>query len=133
MINIKRRKGKRKFIPKLIISLPSLIFWIFVAAFDRSMQTAAALTAALLHEAGHAAVIRLCGIRITGVTVLPYGLEMTTDRPPYSFYEEIAINAAGCAVNLLTCPLFHIVGNAAYGDMGYFLHLLSASSLHWGY
>lgn len=132
MIKSKRKKAKRDLIPRLIISLPSLIFWLAVAAFDRSLQTAAALIAALLHEGGHAAVIGLCGIRITGVTVLPYGLEMTTDRPPYSFYEEIAVNAAGCAVNLLTCPLFHLIGNAAHGDLGYFFHLLSASSLTLG-
>ena len=116
-----------------MISAPSLLFWIAVAVFDRSMQTAAALTAALLHELGHIAVMRVCGKSVTGITVLPYGLEMTADRPPCSFYEDIAINAAGCAVNLLSFPLFHTLGAVIHGKTGEFLLLLSFASVTLGF
>ena len=123
------RGGKTKkafsFLPRLMISLPSLIFWISVAVFDRSMQTAAALIAALLHELGHMAVMRICGMKLTGITVLPYGLEMTTNRPPSSFYEDIAVNSAGCIVNLISFPAFYALGAVIHGDFGDFL-LLSA-------
>ena len=116
----------------MTVSLPSLIFWVAVAIFDHTMQTAAALTAALLHELGHIAVIRACGMRLTSLTVLPYGLEMTTDRRPCSFFEDIAVNASGCAVNLLLFPLLHTLGAVIPGDWGYFFLLLSASSLTLG-
>ena len=125
----KRRSGV---LPRLTASVPSLLFWVAVALFDRSMQTAAALLAALLHEIGHIAVILLCGMRLTGITVLPYGLEMTTSRPPSSFYEDIAINAAGCAVNLLSFPIFYGFGAVNRGDLGDFLTLAAYASLALG-
>ena len=119
-------------VPRLMISVPSLLFWVAVALFDRSMQTAAALIAALLHELGHIAVIGLCGMRLTGITVLPYGLEMTTARPPCSFYEDIAVNAAGCAVNLLSFPLFYGFGAVIHRDLGELMLLVAFSSLALG-
>ena len=123
---------KKTLLPKFMISIPSIFFWVAVATFDRTMQTAAALTAALLHETGHIAVIRLCGMHITGLTVLPYGVEMTTDRRPCSFYEDLAVNAAGCAVNLTTALPFHALGSVIHGETGEFLLLLSASSVALG-
>ena len=134
MVKSWRSKGKKRggVLPRLTASVPSLLFWVAVALFDRSMQTAAALLAALLHELGHIAVILLCGMRITGITVLPYGLEMTTDRPPCSFYEDIAINAAGCAVNLLSFPIFYGFGAVNLGDWGGFLYLVAFASLALG-
>ena len=90
------------------------------------------LVSALLHELGHIFVIRLCGMSITGVTVLPYGIEMRTDRRPCSFYEDLAVNVSGCAANLLTAPLFHAFGSVIHGITGEFLLLLSASSVALG-
>ncbi|MBR2460917.1 MAG: hypothetical protein IKB34_06790 [Clostridia bacterium] len=113
--------------------MPTLIFWIAVAVFDHSMQTAVALLAALLHELGHIVVIRTCGMHLTGLTVLPYGLEMTTDRPPCTFYEDIAVNVSGCAVNFLAFPIFYTLGAVIHGDLGYFLLLFSVSSLTLGF
>ena len=123
---------KRKFFPGIIISVPSLIFWIAVAVFDRTMQASAALTAAMLHELGHVLVIKRCGIRITAFTVLPYGLEISTDRRPCSLSEDLAINSAGCAVNLLSFPIFYTLGAVIHGGIGEYLSLLAASSLALG-
>lgn len=123
---------KKRILPRMIISVPSLMFWVAVAVFDRTMQASAALTAALLHELGHIAVIKLCGIRITSFTVLPYGLEMTTDRSPRGFFEDLAINSAGCAVNLLSFPLFYAFGAVNRGRIGEFFLILSAASIALG-
>lgn len=122
----------KKLFPRLMVSVPSLLFWVAVAVFDRSMQTASALVAALLHELGHIAVMHICGMSLTGITVLPYGLEMTSNRPPSSFYEDIAVNSAGCAVNLLSFPLFYTLGTVIHGEIGFFLHLVSLASLTLG-
>ena len=129
---MKREKKRGGTLPNFAVSLPSLLFWLAVALFDRSMQTGAALVAAVLHELGHIAVMRICGIRLTGLTVLPYGLEMTTHRPPCSFYEDIAVNSAGCVVNLMSFPLFHTLGAVIHGEMGDFLLLVSFASLTLG-
>lgn len=123
---------KKRLLPRMIISAPSLMFWIAVAIFDRTMQASAALTAAILHELGHIAVIKLCGIRITSFTVLPYGLEMSTDRRPRSFFEDVTINSAGCAVNLLSFPIFYSLGAVIHGNTGIFLLNLSAASVALG-
>ena len=114
---------------KLSLSVPSLLFWIAVALFDHSLYTAATIVAAILHELGHIAVIRLCGMRVTEITVLPYGLEIRTSRPPASFFEDIAVNAAGCAVNFLSVPVFYLLCVVIPGKTGEFFSLLSAASL----
>ena len=126
------KTGARPFFPKLMISLPSLLFWGAVAVFDRSMQTASALTAALIHELGHVALMRICGIKLTSLTILPYGLEMTTDRPPASFYEDIAVSSAGCLINMITFPIFYRLGATLNGDLGYFFTLTAFASLTLG-
>ena len=126
------RTKRKKLFPRLIISVPSIIFWLSVALFDRSMQTSAALTATALHELGHIAVMGICGMRVTGITVLPYGLEMTSSRPPCSFREDIAVNAAGCAVNLISYPLFHALGTVIHGKSGEFMLMLSFASFALG-
>lgn len=122
----------KKLFPRLMVSVPSLLFWVAVAVFDRSMQTASALVAALLHELGHIAVMHICGMSLTGITVLPYGLEMTSSRPPSSFYEDVAVNSAGCSVNLISFPLFYCLGAVIHGEIGSFLHLVSLASLTLG-
>ena len=123
------RSAEGSALPRLLISLPSLLFWLAVALFDRSLSTAASLVAATLHELGHIAVMHICGMRVTSLTVLPYGLEISSSRPPVSFREDIAISSAGCAVNFITAPVFYAFGAVIPNNFGYFLLLISASSV----
>ena len=121
---------------KVHISLPALAFWLGVLLLDRTQASLAALLCALLHEGGHLLAMSLCGISVTDLTVLPYGLEMRPSRHPHSFSEDLWIQSAGCAVNLLSIPLF--LGAAYALDavipavFTHFLRLCAASSLPLG-
>lgn len=120
------RFGRRSL--RIMVSIPSLLFWVAVAMFDHSLKTAAALTAAAFHESGHLFAMKCCKMNVTGLCVLPYGLEMTSGREPRSFLEELVISSAGCVANLLTAPLLYSFGAVIHGDIGEFLLLTAASS-----
>lgn len=123
---------KQTWFKKIIISIPSLTFWIAVAVFDHSLHTAVALIAAALHELAHVIVIKICGINIKGVCVLPYGLEIATDNAPSSFWADIAISSAGCVANYLCAILFYAFGVILGGGVREFALMLSAASLMLG-
>lgn len=119
----------KRFLARVMISLPSLIFWISVVLFDRTMQTAASVTAALLHELGHIAAMKSCHIGVAGIRILPYGLEITSSRPPRSFSEDILVSAAGCAANLVSAPVFYLLGCLLGGAASEFSFLISGASV----
>ncbi len=87
--------------PKIRVSLLSLIL-IPMVICDPSGRILATVIAALLHEAGHIAVMMFLKIGISDVCITPYGLEIGTKRSYRSFGEEIAVNCAGCIVNFIT-------------------------------
>lgn len=118
--------GKRSL--RIMISVPSLLFWVAVAMFDHTLKTAAALTAAAFHECGHLIAMKCCKMDVTGLCVLPYGVEMTSGREPRSFWEDMIISSAGCVANLLTAPLLYCFGAVTCGDIGEFFLLTAASS-----
>lgn len=120
--------GKR-FLARVMISIPSLIFWVAVVLFDRTSCTAASVTAAILHELGHIAAMKRCGIAVSGLRILPYGLEITASRPPRSFGEDILVSLAGCAVNIVTAPVFYLLGASLHGTVSELFLLLSGASV----
>lgn len=92
----------------------SFLFLAALALFlleDRSGGAIPAFLAALLHESGHLAVLRLFGARLSEVRFTPFGIDMVksggTDR---SYGKDALISLAGPAANLavlLVCLLFH--------------------------
>lgn len=106
--------------PSINVSLSTLLI-IPIVILDPSGEIAATVLSALFHELGHLSVIRLCGIGIKTIRVTPYGLEIEARRKYRSFFEEIAVNCSGCAVNFMFFMLFH--------GKGVFLENIAASSL----
>ncbi len=66
---------------------------------------ALALSAALLHEAGHLAAMRLCGIPLYGVRIYPFGAEILCDTSYASYGAEALCAAAGPGVSLVLFAL----------------------------
>ncbi len=83
---------------------------ITVSFADGSGESILTLFSALLHELGHIILMLVLGIGIRGLTVTPLGFEIDPKREYKSFYEEIAVSLAGCAVNLLTFFMFFGTG-----------------------
>lgn len=109
--------------PKIHVPIISVLF--FLTAFlDTSGETAITLFAAFLHELGHLSLILLFGTGIRRIRVLPYGFEIQTCREYRSFFEEISVTLAGCAVNLITFAVFHRFGG--------YLGMLASASLALG-
>ncbi len=77
-----------------------------VAFADGSGESIMTLFSALLHELGHIFVMLVLGIGVRRLTVTPLGFEIDPKREYKSFYEEIAVSLAGCAVNFITFFLF---------------------------
>ena len=86
--------------PKIKISPVSLLLIPLVLS-DPTGQIADTLISVCLHELGHLAAIIICGVGFSCLNITPYGLEITTSRPYRNFYEEIAVDSAGCAVNFI--------------------------------
>ncbi len=96
--------------PKIKISPISLLIIPLVIS-DPGGQIATTVMSAAIHEIGHLLTIVLCGVGFSCLNITPYGLEITTSRPYRNFYEEIAVNASGCAVNFLCYFLFRDVNS----------------------
>ncbi len=98
--------------PKIKFSLLGAV--LFVMAFaDRSGESMLTLAAAALHEVGHMIMLVLLGLGIRRIAVTPLGLEIDTKRGYRSFFEEITVSLAGCAVNFITFALLNGRGGAA--------------------
>lgn len=98
--------------PKIKLPVITIIF-LLTSLFDPSGESLATVVAAVLHEAGHISVMLFFGIGLRDITVTPYGLEINKRRDFNSFFEEIAVSLAGCAINLLTFLLLFRFGGFA--------------------
>ncbi|HJB12924.1 MAG TPA: peptidase M50 [Candidatus Oscillibacter excrementigallinarum] len=99
-------------------------FWLLAAWFalvNGWRLLAVILSAALLHELGHLAVLGLLGGRVTGLRISVFGAELTTDAARLSYPREIAAVLAGPGVNLL-CGLL-LAGHHAWVAAGAHLSL----------
>lgn len=78
--------------------------------------TALVLSAALVHELGHLAVLRLAGGRVTALRVSVFGAELAADGTALSYGRELAAVLAGPLTNLLAgLVLAHLGYPAAAG------------------
>ena len=105
--------------PKIKFPLITLIFFAS-SFFDVSGEALATFIAAILHEAGHVAVMIRRGIGLRDITVTPYGLEINKKRDYKGFAEEISVSLAGSAVNVIFYIIF-------MGRGGFYLLLAEAS------
>ena len=58
------------------IGFPTVIFFFSLLFFDQGTIVLLPFIAALLHEFGHIAVMKLCDIKIRQVKILPFGVDI---------------------------------------------------------
>ena len=103
------RCGKVSVSPWLLV-LIALFF-----AIDKSIYAPLVVLCALLHEMGHLAALRDCGVEVERVCFHPFGIEMRAPGMAYLPYrDELCIAAAGPLANFLaalcTLALVALVG-----------------------
>lgn len=76
-----------------------LVGWF--AAVNGWRLTALVLSAALIHELGHLAALRLAGGRVTALRLSVFGAELAADGAGLSYGKELAAVLAGPLANLL--------------------------------
>lgn len=86
---------------KVKFSLPTLVFFVTLIAFNPDGTYTLPFFAAILHELGHIAVMCFLKIPIRCVTVLPFGVDINAGKKLTSYPADIALSGAGVAVNLL--------------------------------
>ena len=101
-------------------------FWLLALWFwyANGLQTlGAVLGAAAAHEAGHWAVLRLLGVRVTGLRISAFGAEMYAPRGMLGYGGELAAILAGPAVNLAVGFVLSRIGEQFWAAAGVHLAL----------
>ena len=88
---------------KLSISGAFMLLALFLT---HSYISIAALLAAALHELGHIAAARLCGISLGELKLGIFGAALTPQAPLCSYKKEIILALAGPLVNIFSVILF---------------------------
>lgn len=78
------------------------------------MRLTAVLAAILLHEAGHLAAAKLCGIPLRAWEIRPTGLSLTFDFSRAGYLREALVHVGGPAAGLIAASLSSVFGERAY-------------------
>lgn len=99
-----RRLQKKRIFAKgaTLIRIPilSVLFWLVLLYSGPGNVLLPAFAAALIHEAGHLFVIRLCGVTVTQITLYPFGADIRREGKLTSYFTDLLICGAGIAANL---------------------------------
>ena len=104
-----------------------------VLILDRENRIVQCMAAALLHEAGHLLTMLRCGLKVRGISLRLFDVQIAADSPR-RFRHDVWITLAGPAVNLLLAAAFIPAGSffgVANLALGCF-NLLPAESLDGG-
>lgn len=87
--------------PEVRVSVGACLLVGWFAVVNGWRLTGLVLSAAVLHELGHWAVLRLLGAPVTALRISVFGAEMTAGGAGLSYGRELAAVLAGPLVNLL--------------------------------
>ena len=85
---------------KLRVSLFTFVFIGAVLYSDCSFFTFEVLLAAMLHEFGHLLSMKLFGVKIHSLTVLPYGAVISSDVSLLPYKKEAVVALSGVIINV---------------------------------
>lgn len=87
---------------KIKISIFTPIVIAAILYSDFSFFTLEVFFAAIIHEAGHLTAMKLFGVNIHSVTVLPYGVVISSDSYLLPYKKEAVTALAGIVFNIIT-------------------------------
>ncbi len=85
---------------KVSIGLPTFIFFAVLFAADFSLMSIIPFVAALIHETGHLLAIKLCGMKIYKIKILPFGIDIKKQEQLTSYAADIFVSCAGILANI---------------------------------
>ena len=88
-------------IGKTRVSIFAILTLFAVLYSDFSVFTAEILLSAFLHELGHIWAIKLFGVSIYRIDILPFGAEISSNAALLPYKKEAAVALSGIAVNLI--------------------------------
>ena len=87
---------------KIKISIAAVLLILALFYADASVFTFEVLLSAAIHEMGHISVMKLFGVKIHSVTVLPCGAEISSDVSLLPYKKEALVALAGALANIVT-------------------------------
>ncbi|MBR5514578.1 MAG: hypothetical protein IKU52_00070, partial [Clostridia bacterium] len=72
------------------------------------------LSSAFFHELGHLLVMKLFGITIDSVHILPLGIDIKASPMLISYKKQIIISLAGAAVNIILFLIFCLYSSCLF-------------------
>ncbi|MBE6670607.1 MAG: hypothetical protein E7593_00210 [Ruminococcaceae bacterium] len=88
------------------IGFPTIIFFVVLLTYNFSLVSILPFFAALLHEIGHVVAMKLCGEKITTITILPFGIDIKKAPSVTSYKSDLFICSAGIITNILLIVIF---------------------------
>lgn len=88
------------------IGFPTIIFFVVLLTYNFSLISILPFLAALLHEIGHVITMKLCGEKITTITILPFGIDIKKAPSVTSYKSDLFICSAGIITNILLIVIF---------------------------
>ena len=98
-----------KQVTKIQVTPAAMVLYAVLLILFPPILLLAVFSAALLHELGHYAVLRLMKGKVKGLTITHLGAEMTVDGQ-LSYGQELLLAAAGPLVNLFLAVLLSRLG-----------------------
>lgn len=96
----------KEMLKKIKLPFVSLATWSLLFLTLPCRRAALLLLSILLHESGHILTMKLLGVKIQGLTLLPAGIDIESDKNRVSYQKELAISLSGGAMNILIFLLF---------------------------
>ncbi len=108
------------FLPQIKVTAGAAVFFVLLFVCDSSIYTWLMLSAAAIHEIGHAAAIALGGSRVECITVYPFGVDIKTNGRYMSYGQETFVYIAGPLANILTAAGMYFLFAPSY-PLGFFI------------
>lgn len=86
---------------KIKIGFPTFVFFSAILLLDFSLLSLIPFFTAILHELGHITVMKICGIKVSQIKILPFGVDIKKQVCVTSYKTDIIIGSAGIITNLL--------------------------------
>lgn len=77
------------------------------------------VAAVVVHECGHAAVIRLCGGKIQRVRLTAFGIELISHTALFSYPKDLAVHASGPFAGLLAAVVSALIARVTHNEAFY--------------
>jgi len=111
-------------IKKIRINIICLFLILLFASINFSFYMLILLSCIFIHEMGHVALIKINRLKISGVEILPFGINISTDKRLTAYKTDIIIALSGPFANIICAAvIFAIIKLSGYNSVLFFSFL----------